>query len=97
MCRFTVFAFVFTLCFSTVVPAFGDGPSTASTGINSQTLGLTGAGVNIAMVENTRPGLFNPDPNQGDDASHSNVTVTPIGVFSRAITGSIRPAQTGTD
>jgi hypothetical protein len=58
-------------------PAAADGPSTAAaTGIHSQGLGLTGAGVRIGQVEPNRPG----DP-AVDNAANSNANVVPSATF----------------
>ena len=46
-------------------------------GINSDGLGLTGAGVVVGQVEPGRPG----DVDNGDDAAHRNSKVNPTDVF----------------
>ncbi len=59
-------------------PVFADDPSTDPNGINSQGLGLTGAGIGIGQVEPGRPGKPG-----FDNAANSHPKVTPTGVYLR--------------
>lgn len=72
--------FTIMLGLSIASPTFGDGPSTAATGINSQGLGLDGTGVSIGQVEVDRVGST-PAVSPFDDTAHSNATVIPAAVF----------------
>jgi len=75
----------FIMCVATLVialtvamndPVFADGPSTGVNGINSQGLGLTGAGIGIGQVEEDRPGKPG-----FDNVANSHPNVIPVGVF----------------
>ena len=74
--RFSTFTLISSLAINLPVTAATLGDSTGVNGINSQGLGLTGAGIGIGQVEPERPGLPGFD---NLDNSHPNVI--PAGVF----------------